>query len=466
MSLQSLKGFLTRSAYGANPVKTHLALLGLGLVAALMLAGQLARAQPPRPAVADDASPYWSSDARTVAFDRASPLPDGGHVLFTPAGRGNERDVLGTGRIRGFRPAGGEVLVEEPGVDTTVRDAADHQLASVSGTAATWSPDGGRIAYLRDGSLYVADATGANETLVHEGIARPSWDLTGPIWSPDGRRIVVATAGGLLAVDADGSTSQILFAGDNQIVNPSWSPDGYQIAFERNSGGHWSIWLVTADGTDPLQVFGGADVDYRFPQWSPVGKRLAFISDRQHVPGEASPWQYALYVQDVGGGKAQKLVDDVRPDSPARWSPTAAQLAVAAGQECLRFGVYVVASEAPAGAHRRSNLCRFEGTPGTDFLTGTPFHDVINGLGGDDRLIASGGDDRIEGNNGQDSVSAGAGNDFVFGGPGDDILSGGPGNDTIIGGPGVDHIGCGPGNDTAYVGPKDTVRDCEHVHRT
>jgi Ca2+-binding RTX toxin-like protein len=457
-------------------VKRHIALLVAGLVGVLVLAGQLAWAAPhgkaalPGNAAPNDSLPYWSWDARQLAFQRQSPQSDNGHVLFSAVGQGNETDVVGTGRARGWRPAGDELLVQLGGL-TTIRDAADRQIGSVPGTDATWSPDGGKIAYLQGDALYVADATGSNPTLLRTGISPPAPDLTGPVWSPDGSEIAIAaatsaTTSAILAVKVDGSEdARVLFDGAGDNVNPSWSPDNARIAFERDYAGPWAIWFVAPDGSDAHEAIGGG-ADNRFPQFGPSPDRLAFISDREHIPGEASQYRYALYVQVFGEPRAVKLLDDVHPSSPAKWSPTGAQLAVAAGQECLRWGIYVVGSQAPGQAHRRSNQCRFEGGAGSDTVNGTPYFDILNGFGGNDFIVAGAGNDRIDAGAGNDRVAAGPGNDVVFGGPGNDILSGGSGNDTIYGGPGHDKIGCGPGNDTAYVGPGGTVRDCEHVHKS
>jgi hypothetical protein len=220
---------------------------------------------------------------------------------------------------------------------------------------------------------------------------------------------------------------------------------------------------VNADGTLPGVLLEGRD-NYRFPQFSPVSDELAFISDRQHVKGGATMYQYALYLKDPSGAE-HKLVDDVHPYSPPRWSPTAALIAVAAGQECRRWGIYVGRGDVGARATRRSNICRYTGTNGPDRIGGSYYFDLIRGLGGDDVILGRDGNDRIEGNGGNDRVAAGAGDDVVFGGPGDDHLYGGPGNDILIGGPGRDVIDCGPGDDTVEgVSRLDVVsRNCEHV---
>src|SRR2546423_8835163 len=194
---------------------------------ALALAVPALAAAPP-PQVPSDSQPWWAPNGRALAFQREAPKLDG-DVLFTPAARGSEADIIGAGRPRGFRPGEGQLLVEI-GDHTSVRDTSDRELGSVAGTDATWSPDGTHIAYLDGGTLWVAAAAGGDARAVATDIDRPAADVTGPVWSPDGTEIALATATQLLAVAADGSGSRPLFVGDN--ANPSWSFDGLEVAFE------------------------------------------------------------------------------------------------------------------------------------------------------------------------------------------------------------------------------------------
>ena len=406
------------------------------------------------PAAPNDSQPWWSPNANAIAFQRESPELEGSDVFFAPAVRGTEVDIIGAGRPRGFRPGEGELLVEL-GNATSIRDTQDRNLATVAGTDATWSPDGAEIAYFKGETLWIADAAGKDLRPVETSVLRAAADVTGPVWSPDGTEIALSTATQLLAIAADGSGSRSLFEGDN--ANPSWSFDGSKIAFERATFGHWTIWLALRSGEAAQAAVDGPG-NNRFPQWSPTANNLAFLSDRDGG--------YALYVERFNGGAPTKLESATEPGSPPRWSPSGTQIAVAAAPECRRFGIYVVDPQGLAQPSRRSNQCRIDGTSGIDTIYGTPYFDVIHGFGGNDALFAGGGDDVINGGAGNDEIGGGAGNDVIYGGPGNDILSGGAGNDTIYAGPGRDKIGCGPGNDTAYIGLGDTVRDCEHVHRS
>jgi dipeptidyl aminopeptidase/acylaminoacyl peptidase len=446
-------------------VLRQLAFLAIGLVVVLVVAGQLARADAgPSPIDPEDSLPAWASDGVHVAFERQ--IPANTSVLsMTSAGK--DTSLAGaSGALRGYIPGSTDLLVQSGG-DTLVITGSRFQgpLATLPGTDATASPDGSRVAYVRNAVLYVANVDGSAERVVATHVQPPPDDLLGPVWSPNGTRIAIASGATLLFVKADGTGLTTVYTPSSENINPTWSPDGSTIAFESNTP-QWSIWVVHADGSDAHQLIGG-ESDNRFPQFSPVSNTLAFISDRQRLRGGATQYQYALYTEQLSSAIATKLVDDVHPYSPPRWSPTAALIAVAAGQECRRWGIYVVNSSVGSRPHRHSNLCRFDGTPSADTIRGTQYFDIINGNGGDDVIYGLGGSDKISGESGNDTIHGGIGNDFILGGPGNDRIDGGSGNDIIIGGNGRDRIDCGLGDDTVEgAGPLDTIaRNCEHVKR-
>ena len=67
-----------------------------------------------------------------------------------------------------------------------------------------------------------------------------------------------------------------LTASDKAVSDPQWSPDGRRLAFVRDD----EIWVVEADGSRLTRV-AGRPGDGRMPRWSPDGHRLGFLTRRR-----------------------------------------------------------------------------------------------------------------------------------------------------------------------------------------
>jgi dipeptidyl aminopeptidase/acylaminoacyl peptidase len=106
----------------------------------------------------------------------------------------------------------------------------------------------------------------------------------------------------------------------NLIDDPQISPDGKAIAYvlttpdlDQNKY-HSHIWLIPSAGGKPRQFTFGAGKDHA-PRWSPDGKWIAFLSNRDDEKKEQ------LYLISLSGGEAVSLTKgDARP-SAAIWSP-------------------------------------------------------------------------------------------------------------------------------------------------
>jgi dipeptidyl aminopeptidase/acylaminoacyl peptidase len=83
-------------------------------------------------------------------------------------------------------------------------------------------------------------------------------------------------------------------------------------------------------GTEPRRVSaGGEDADHS-PAWSPDGKHLAFLSDRD------TSGQLLLFVVPAAGGKAQRLTDLKGFLAGPRWSPDGKQIGFLFTENALR----------------------------------------------------------------------------------------------------------------------------------
>jgi Tol biopolymer transport system component/serine/threonine protein kinase len=155
----------------------------------------------------------------------------------------------------------------------------------------SWSPDGSFLAYqlstdtsnsnVLDGSssnrVAIQRWGDANAELIDGDAGRAS---TGLQWSPDGRQLAGGDANDVW-VHTRGGESKILIE-DAQF--PTWSPDGTEIAFQRNAGqDHREIWIVPVAGGEPRMVAGG-EAHYSHPKWHPADPdRIMFVIDHQDL---------------------------------------------------------------------------------------------------------------------------------------------------------------------------------------
>ena len=104
-----------------------------------------------------------------------------------------------------------------------------------------------------------------------------------------------------------------------RIGAPQVSPDGRWIAYDMSTIDlaanvrKSAIWLMAANGSNPRQLTDGAKQD-EGPAWSPDGKTLAYVSNRE---GGAKQ----VYLLDVAAGTSRKLTNLSGGASTVRWVP-------------------------------------------------------------------------------------------------------------------------------------------------
>lgn len=230
-----------------------------------------------------------------------------------------------------------------------------------------WSPDGKRIAFLRwttdrRHQLFVASADLSRVTPLREPMlvspdrAYPTERAghrtpEGLAWSPDGRKIAFARVEwfpyedgerlpgmGLWACDLKTGRVEPLaihpknYQGDYYYFRaPQWSPDGKRVAFiGEGIYGESALFIRTLPGTEPQVRTPDLERhdDIGWPAWSPDGRRLAFRQGRLRAL-TADPVET---LRSIAPGRAETRRLLTRPRARVAglaWSPDGAQIAFA-----------------------------------------------------------------------------------------------------------------------------------------
>ena len=279
------------------------------------------------------------------------------------------------------------------------------------GSHIQWSPDGSRILYSEGSVLFAVDVQTGTRQTIYDQEAELAGDTTPPQieprmmhfdMSPDGSRVAfsicldveVLEDGSafcaddfeILTANVGGSDVRRLTRNDHFDNFPAWAPGGGSVAYISSKapvGENYDYfdpdtWGVTgrlmiqrvADGRKrglPRAI--GSGVAPHPPQWSPDGKRIAFVvyEDHEYVSLGLEVDQFflgdvvrrrAVYTVDADGGNLTRISDAFSDPS---WSPDGRRLALAVPISERELGAQI-ATFAADGSDFRS-VTGVEGVP-------------------------------------------------------------------------------------------------------
>ena len=156
----------------------------------------------------------------------------------------------------------------------------------------------------------------------------------------------------IYVMDADGGNQQNLTNDPNFDYSPSWSPDGKRIAFMSDRDGHfdmpgrlpnYEIYVMDADGGNQQNLTNDPNSDVS-PSWSPDGERIVFASERDGNR-DGNQENYEIYVMDADGNNQQRLTDNDFYDSAPSWSPDGERIAFVSERDGHFIGEFGLSSE-------------------------------------------------------------------------------------------------------------------------
>lgn len=219
-----------------------------------------------------------------------------------------------------------------------------------------WNAAGTLVAFSKCGrakfsncEIWTMNADGSDPTrLTNTPDAQETW----PTWSPDGTQIAYTSNASdafqdiwVMNDDGTGQTQLTMTTGIFDAF-PEWSPDGTRIAFTSDRMDFDDIWLIDANGSNPLRLTSGPKIDER-PDWSPDGSRIAFSRNGN------------IFTMDPDGTDRTKLTDNRRHEFAPAFSPDGTRIAFNKEGRNGRFGVWIMLADGSSRQQQTFGLFDF-----------------------------------------------------------------------------------------------------------
>jgi simple sugar transport system substrate-binding protein len=152
-----------------------------------------------------------------------------------------------------------------------------------------------------------------------------STGIEGLGWDPN----IPSMSGKILFTSLDGENPVIkvfsftdeqitqLTSGQYRSYDPVWSPDGKQIAFVSNRDGQPDIYTMLADGSNVRRITNNLSIE-AFPSWSPFGDQLVYQVTDENRTNAREPQLYITVLETL---ESEQLTEGSGGYFDPDWSP-------------------------------------------------------------------------------------------------------------------------------------------------
>jgi len=187
------------------------------------------------------------------------------------------------------------------------------------------SPDGQQIAFSYMGDLWLVSVKGGKAVRLTDHVAYERE----PVWSPDGKRLAFTSNrmgnNDVFIISSQGGTPVQLTFHSGDDVATDFTPDGQWVIFRSGRASSSSLYKVPVNGGHELPVletFWNWDYHARF---SPDGKTILFSLGTENSYWWRRGYRGAntakIWMKDLGSGAVKKIVEDSSNSFWPDWSP-------------------------------------------------------------------------------------------------------------------------------------------------
>ncbi len=147
----------------------------------------------------------------------------------------------------------------------------------------------------------------------------------------------------IYTMDSDGANEARLTTSLAYDDQPTWSPDGKTLAFMSDRDGNFELFTMPGVGGIPTRITNNLAAD-GFPAWSPDGTRIAFVRGDLRNPST-----FEIFVMNADGSNQVRLTNDSSIDGVPSWSPDSKKIVFMSGNSSVfdtnSFEIYVINSD-------------------------------------------------------------------------------------------------------------------------